>query len=48
MRSCFDYEVGMDVTDLASLAANTVVAAAVTDTAGHDASRVVQRDRRGC
>jgi hypothetical protein len=47
MRSCFDYEVGMDVTDLASLAANTVVAAAVTDTFEGVRDRVARLFGRG-
>jgi hypothetical protein len=47
MRPCFDYEVGMDVTDLASLAANTVVAAAVTDTFEGVRDRVARLFGRG-
>jgi hypothetical protein len=45
MRPCF--EVGMDVTDLASLAANTVVAAAVTDTFEGVRDRVARLFGRG-
>lgn len=47
MPSCFDYEVGMDITDLASLAANTVVAAAVTDTFEGVRDRVARLFGRG-
>jgi hypothetical protein len=43
----FDHEGGMDVTDLAALAANTVVAAAVTDTFEGVRDRVARLFGRG-